>query len=107
MSAQSCLAGLFPPQGSQIWNEDIKWQPVPVHTVPISQDDLFSTWRGCQRYRDSWDSYLNSTKFQSIIKKYKSLINYLEEKSGDKLSTLSDLKLFYDRLLVGRSKDKW
>ena len=35
MSAEAHLAGLFPPQGDQIWHENLtQWQPVPIHTVP-------------------------------------------------------------------------
>lgn len=108
MSAQLCMAGLFPPQGNQIWNENIHWQPIPIHTVsPTNLDRLFYAWPNCQRYRNAWNKYTNSTEYKSIFEKYKSLINYLEEKSGDKLNTLSDLHKFYDRLFVGSSKDKW
>lgn len=107
MSAQSCMAGLFPPQGNQVWNANLNWQPVPIHTVPMSQDRLFFPWLECKRFQNAWNAYTNSTKFKAIIGKHKSLVNYLEEKSGDKLSTLHSIHLFYDRLLVGRSKDKW
>lgn len=40
MSAQLTLAGLFPPQGSQIWNRELDWQPVPVHQQPLNQDSV-------------------------------------------------------------------
>uniref|UniRef100_A0A3B4BDH9 Lysosomal acid phosphatase n=1 Tax=Periophthalmus magnuspinnatus TaxID=409849 RepID=A0A3B4BDH9_9GOBI len=38
MSAEANLAGLYPPNGSQVFNPDIKWQPIPVHTVPMPEE---------------------------------------------------------------------
>uniref|UniRef100_A0A670JLI6 acid phosphatase n=1 Tax=Podarcis muralis TaxID=64176 RepID=A0A670JLI6_PODMU len=50
MSAEANLAGLFPPKGNQIWNKEILWQPIPVHTVPRSDDKArkfpLHFWRG-------------------------------------------------------------
>ncbi|KAM9301921.1 lysosomal acid phosphatase [Gastrophryne carolinensis] len=40
MSAEANLAGLYPPNGSQVFNPDIAWQPIPVHTVADSKDRL-------------------------------------------------------------------
>jgi len=40
MSAYCNLAGLFPPHGSQVWNESLLWQPIPVHTVPEDLDHV-------------------------------------------------------------------
>ena len=40
MSAESNLAGLFPPQGAQVWNDKLLWEPVPVHTVPQESDHV-------------------------------------------------------------------
>lgn len=107
MSAQACMSGLFPPQGNQIWNEHINFQPVPIHTIPMSLDRLFFAWIHCERFQNAWNEYTNSTEYKAIFEQYRSLINYLEEKSGDKFKTLYDLHKFYDRLFVGRSKEKW
>ncbi|XP_019646427.1 PREDICTED: prostatic acid phosphatase-like [Branchiostoma belcheri] len=40
MSAQADLSGLFPPAGDQVWNPDIDWQPIPVHTRPVKTDEV-------------------------------------------------------------------
>lgn len=40
MTAQCCLAGLYPPKGDDIWNDDLMWQPIPVHTVTYHSDPL-------------------------------------------------------------------
>lgn len=50
MSAQLTLAGLFPPVGSEVWNRELSWQPVPVHYQPLDQDSVSTTlnlpWQG-------------------------------------------------------------
>lgn len=38
MSAAVDLSGFFPPQGHQVWDKDIPWQPIPVHTMPVAED---------------------------------------------------------------------
>lgn len=40
MSAAALLAGMFPPEGNQIWNDQLIWQPIPIHSVPNTQDKV-------------------------------------------------------------------
>lgn len=40
MSAASNLAGLYPPNGSQVFHPGLGWQPIPVHTVPQDEDKV-------------------------------------------------------------------
>lgn len=40
MSAESDLAGLYEPVGDDVWNEQIKWQPIPIHTIPEKRDEV-------------------------------------------------------------------
>jgi len=41
MSAESNLAGLYPPESYQKWNgSKTSWQPIPVHTVSVDEDHV-------------------------------------------------------------------
>ncbi|PVD30982.1 hypothetical protein C0Q70_10258 [Pomacea canaliculata] len=42
MSAYCNLACLYPPTGSQVWNSNINWQPIPVHTRPKEDNEFYS-----------------------------------------------------------------
>uniref|UniRef100_A0A6J0U6M1 Lysosomal acid phosphatase n=1 Tax=Pogona vitticeps TaxID=103695 RepID=A0A6J0U6M1_9SAUR len=51
MSAEANLAGLYPPEGVQVFNPNISWQPIPVHTVPDSAERLLKfPLPHCPRY---------------------------------------------------------
>lgn len=105
MSAQSCMAGLFPPRGDQIWNTKLNWQPVPIHTVPDVQDQLFYPWDECQRFHDTWDR--QTTEVKSLFDKHKALLSVVETNTGDKLKSFENFTKVYDRLQVGQTKTSW
>ncbi|XP_026527017.1 LOW QUALITY PROTEIN: lysosomal acid phosphatase [Notechis scutatus] len=51
MSAEANLAGLYPPEGKQVFNPNITWQPIPVHTVPDHMEKLLRfPLSSCPRY---------------------------------------------------------
>jgi hypothetical protein len=45
MSAEANLAGLYPPNGSQVFNPSLEWQPIPVHTVPLDEERVSRVMR--------------------------------------------------------------
>lgn len=40
MTASSFLAGVFPPHGNQIWNNDLHWIPIPIYSISQNQDNV-------------------------------------------------------------------
>jgi len=91
-SAESQLAGLFPPSGRQIWNPDIKWQPVPVHTVPPDQDPLLRPDDTvCPRLYELFEEVYERASWKEKERQSKELIKLVARGTG--LEDL-DLKTF-------------
>ncbi|KAF5921869.1 hypothetical protein HPG69_013043 [Diceros bicornis minor] len=83
MSAMTNLAALFPPEGISIWNPSLPWQPIPVHTVPCSEDRLlYLPFRDCPRFQELDRETLNSEEFQKRLHPYKDFIETLPKLSG-------------------------
>ncbi|XP_059246911.1 prostatic acid phosphatase isoform X2 [Mustela nigripes] len=83
MSAMVNLAGLFPPEGVSIWNPSLPWQPIPVHTVSLSEDRLlYLPFRDCPRFKELKEETLKSTEFQKRLHPYKNFIETLPTFTG-------------------------
>ena len=66
MSAMSNLAGLYPPKGNQVWNPDILWQPIPVHTRDMANDNLLSSHAECPRFKQLYEEVLESKEIKGM-----------------------------------------
>uniref|UniRef100_A0A672TQD7 acid phosphatase n=1 Tax=Strigops habroptila TaxID=2489341 RepID=A0A672TQD7_STRHB len=77
-SAQASLAGLYPPTQDQIWNPGILWQPIPVHTVPLSHDRLlYLPFSHCPKYNELLRETFATRDFQRQLKQYRvSIFNF-------------------------------
>ncbi|XP_004762560.1 prostatic acid phosphatase isoform X1 [Mustela putorius furo] len=83
MSAMVNLAGLFPPEGVSIWNPSLPWQPIPVHTVSLSEDRLlYLPFQDCPRFKELKEETLKSTEFQKRLHPYKNFIETLPTFTG-------------------------
>ncbi|XP_072268418.1 prostatic acid phosphatase-like isoform X2 [Pyxicephalus adspersus] len=96
MSAQANLAGLFPPTGGQVWDPSIKWQPIPVHTIPLSNDNmLYMSTEGCPRYAQLVKETYSSEIFNELKKPYVDFLKTLQNGTGYSSDELIGLKGHY------------
>lgn len=83
MSVMANLAGLFPPKDSSVWNPRLLWQPIPVHTVPLSEDKLlYLPFKHCPRFEELEKETLTSEEFQNKLLPYKDFMKTLPKLSG-------------------------
>ncbi|CAH0548758.1 unnamed protein product [Brassicogethes aeneus] len=85
MSAMSNLAGLYPPKGQQIWNKDIKWQPIPVRFNLSLQ-----TPENCPVYEDL-SNKAELELFEDICSQHGDILEYLAEKTGAEINDMATL----------------
>ena len=86
MSALSNLAGLFPPEGSDVWEPGLAWQPIPVHTVSAAADNLLSSHADCPRQAQLLHDVLTSPQVRALDEANRDLYDYLTQKTGTNVS---------------------
>ncbi|XP_021244581.1 prostatic acid phosphatase-like isoform X2 [Numida meleagris] len=94
MSAQATLAGLYPPTQGHIWNPRILWQPIPVHTVPLSHDNLlYVPFSHCPKYNELLRETFATRDFQKQLKQYRSFLKFLASHTGYPLKKLNSERI--------------
>lgn len=97
-SAQLYAAGLYPPIKEEVWNDDLKWNPIPVF---IAEEHVI---RGIKRFCPTYmKEYLKvRTHFLEEFKK-DPLSEYITKHSGLGHNNYSDFGYLYDTLAVQES----
>nr|XP_018906569.1 PREDICTED: prostatic acid phosphatase-like [Bemisia tabaci] len=104
MSAQVLLAGLYPPVDSQIWNKDLLWQPIPVHSVPRNMDNvLICGTTPCPLFVKEKAAVVNSS-IQKMMDEHRQLIDHLSKMTGVEMKSVMDIELLYDNLLIAEEQ---
>jgi len=100
MSAQSNLAGMFPPTKAMRWLDNFPWQPVPVHTVPQNQDSVLGDKAECPRAQQLLNEVLEGEEMKSILESHSDMLDYISKNSGRPVTNVLELDYLYDTLLV-------
>ncbi|KAG8139307.1 hypothetical protein E2320_002066 [Naja naja] len=97
MSAEVVLAGLFPPSAEEEWNPDIHWQPIPVHTVPLSEEKarkhllIYPNFK-CSGFNGLLQQFKQEIKSKNILKKYMALLRRFAYHLGYDMQKLLDFQ---------------
>ncbi|XP_029307908.1 lysosomal acid phosphatase [Cottoperca gobio] len=99
MSAEANLAGLYPPAGEQVFTPNLPWQPIPVHTVPQSEERLLSFPLGdCPRYKQLMNETENTEGFINVTTTYQDIIELVRNKTGLNNTNVETIWSVYDTL---------
>lgn len=100
MSAESNLAGLYPPMGKDRWDPNIQWQPIPVHTVPESMDEVLAAKKSCPAFDYALKKYKHSDEYQAYNKSLEPVYEYVSANAGRKVDSLTTVQNIYSCLHI-------
>lgn len=84
MSAELTAAGMFPPSGNETWNNQLNWQPIPIHTRNLSKEYFFGTSMYCPRHDQLFTQSAESAEF---IYYSRDFVEFLEKNTGKEIPT--------------------
>lgn len=101
MSAESQLAGLFPPDSTRKFNDSLDWQPIPVHTVELETDPVIYV-PSCGKYTKLLNEVMQSDEVQTLAEENAAFFEYLTEHSGKQVD-ITNLDTIYDPAFCERT----
>ncbi|ENN71660.1 prostatic acid phosphatase [Dendroctonus ponderosae] len=105
MSAQANLAGLYPPVGTDVWKDNLAWQPIPIHSIPENMDAVLAAKKPCPLYDIYLQDLFKSEYFWKVNRLNHDLYAYLSRYSGRTVSTLKSLEYLYNTLFIEASNN--
>ncbi|XP_054268148.1 prostatic acid phosphatase-like [Macrosteles quadrilineatus] len=102
MSADCLLAGMYPPEGAQIWRENLTWQPIPVHTRPLFLDAVLAQppRSPCPAYEEElYRVFATDEKIKQLNQTYADLLKWTNDNLGTNFDLLTLYNL-YDTLYI-------
>lgn len=100
-SALANLAGMYPPNGNEIWNNNLEWQPIPVRSWPAEFDTLIGEpMPSCPAYEEAMEAVMKSQKIKETLEDSKPLFDYLTKNTGQNVTTFIEALMISDNLFI-------
>ncbi|CAJ1087006.1 lysosomal acid phosphatase isoform X1 [Xyrichtys novacula] len=107
MSAEANLAGLYPPAGQQVFNPNLIWQPIPVHTVPLNEERLLIyPIADCPRYQQLMNETEHTEEYLNVTAEYRDIIDLVRNKTGLNKTDVQSVWSVYDTLFCESRHNK-
>lgn len=98
MSGLLTAAGLWTPEGPQIWKTNLAWQPVPLNYQELDDDTLLLVRTACPAYYKELESVKNGSEYQQILVDNKELFEQLTNLTGITISNPDDVMSLHGTL---------
>uniref|UniRef100_A0A182JQ86 Uncharacterized protein n=1 Tax=Anopheles christyi TaxID=43041 RepID=A0A182JQ86_9DIPT len=99
MSMQLVLAGLFPPEGTELqWNRRLNWQPIPYFSEPLNQDTLLLVRVSCPRYTETVKESFQMPEFKNLMNANQQLFENLTRITGLTIANPDDVQSLFSTL---------
>lgn len=98
MSGQANLAAFFKPTKNETWNNNLAWQPIPVHPANAKE---FSPAPNCAIYLTEFANVLvTSATFEALNTENAEIYEYLTNHTGTHVTSAMAVYSIYDTLHV-------
>ncbi|VDK71570.1 unnamed protein product [Anisakis simplex] len=96
MSAQANLAAMFKPPANQVLANDLRWLPIPVHTVAKESDpELYESIECPAANKKVTQMYAQNKEIVALEKKNAVLLNYIAKNAHWPNGTLSLSEMWF------------
>lgn len=100
MSVASLLAAWFPPEDEyELWNTELAWQPIPIHSVPYSEDNMLAQNKTCRNYLQE-QNRINAEYIANMTEEDKKFYEYLTAHMGENVDSLRQVDTYFSTLLI-------
>merc|ERR1712159_831055 len=109
------MAGLFPPGTARLIDSvsyspqpglPNAWQLVPVHTLPVSEDDLLIPWHACQAFIDAMEARHQDLEWQRVSHESADTLKFVSQGTGLKDVSLDNIHRVNDAIVCARAHNR-